>query len=259
MSRPERQDCPARESPAEPASESNRSSYQRRLTFPKAVVHKWADSVVALRGKLFQPTGNREETDLPPVADNRKLSDLHLAWAVVENGEDSLWLPSLHRFAAKQVATFKSDTILDIRLALDRKKVAIGHPYSLAARSWWSPSALPWMPPARTCMLPGASHIKNALKAGATPEEIMEVLKLCVAQRVQACNLSLPILANELQSGKGKSAGVTRCPNVEVKSPERFPSETALGHDHRQPPAGSDTTPWKPPIEGANFAVLSRS
>jgi len=32
-------------------------------------------------------------------------------------------------------------------------------------------------------------HIKNALKAGATLEEIMEVLKLCVVQGVQACNL----------------------------------------------------------------------
>ena len=41
-------------------------------------------------------------------------------------------------------------------------------------------------------------HIKNALKAGATREEIMEVLKLCVVQGVQACNLGLPILAEEL-------------------------------------------------------------
>ena len=41
-------------------------------------------------------------------------------------------------------------------------------------------------------------HIRNALKAGATMEEIMEVLKLCVAQGVQACNLGVPILAAEL-------------------------------------------------------------
>jgi len=41
-------------------------------------------------------------------------------------------------------------------------------------------------------------HIRNALKAGATVEEIMEVLKLCVAQGVQACNLGVPILAEEL-------------------------------------------------------------
>jgi alkylhydroperoxidase/carboxymuconolactone decarboxylase family protein YurZ len=40
-------------------------------------------------------------------------------------------------------------------------------------------------------------HIRNALKAGATVDEIMEVLKLCVVQGVQACNLGVPILAEE--------------------------------------------------------------
>jgi alkylhydroperoxidase/carboxymuconolactone decarboxylase family protein YurZ len=41
-------------------------------------------------------------------------------------------------------------------------------------------------------------HIKAALKLGATMEEIMEVLKLCVIQVVQACNLGVPILAEEI-------------------------------------------------------------
>jgi len=41
-------------------------------------------------------------------------------------------------------------------------------------------------------------HIHNALQAGATVEEIMEVLKICVAHGVQACNLGVPILAEEL-------------------------------------------------------------
>lgn len=41
-------------------------------------------------------------------------------------------------------------------------------------------------------------HIKGALKLGATMEEIMEVLKLCVVQGLQACNLSVPILAEEI-------------------------------------------------------------
>lgn len=41
-------------------------------------------------------------------------------------------------------------------------------------------------------------HIKGALAAGATVGEIMEVLKLCVVQGVQACNLGVPILAEEL-------------------------------------------------------------
>jgi alkylhydroperoxidase/carboxymuconolactone decarboxylase family protein YurZ len=41
-------------------------------------------------------------------------------------------------------------------------------------------------------------HIQAALKVGATIEEVMEVLKLCVVQGVQACNLGVPILAEEL-------------------------------------------------------------
>ena len=47
-------------------------------------------------------------------------------------------------------------------------------------------------------------HIHNALQAGATMEEIMEVLKLCVVQGVQACNLGVPILAEELAHHAGK-------------------------------------------------------
>jgi len=41
-------------------------------------------------------------------------------------------------------------------------------------------------------------HIRAALRLGATLEEIMEVLKLCVVHGVQACNLGVPILAEEL-------------------------------------------------------------
>ena len=48
-------------------------------------------------------------------------------------------------------------------------------------------------------------HIQNALKAGATMEEIMEVLKLCVVQGAQACNLGVPILAEELDPAARQS------------------------------------------------------
>ena len=41
-------------------------------------------------------------------------------------------------------------------------------------------------------------HIQNALKAGASIEEIFEVLKICVSQGVQALNLGVPILDAEL-------------------------------------------------------------
>jgi len=42
-------------------------------------------------------------------------------------------------------------------------------------------------------------HIKNEFKAGATVEEIMEVLKLGVVQGVQVCNLAVTLLAEELE------------------------------------------------------------
>jgi len=49
----------------------------------------------------------------------------------------------------------------------------------------------------RTCT---RRHIRAALKLGATVEEVMEVLKLCVVQGVQACNLGVPILAEEVDA-----------------------------------------------------------
>ncbi len=50
-------------------------------------------------------------------------------------------------------------------------------------------------------------HIKGARKAGATMIEIMEVLKLCVVQGVQACNLSVPILAENWSGLNVKAKG----------------------------------------------------
>jgi alkylhydroperoxidase/carboxymuconolactone decarboxylase family protein YurZ len=47
-------------------------------------------------------------------------------------------------------------------------------------------------------------HIKAALKLGATIEEIMEVLKLCVAMGAQACAKGVPILAEELERDSAK-------------------------------------------------------
>ena len=42
-------------------------------------------------------------------------------------------------------------------------------------------------------------HIKGALALGASMEEIMEVLKLCVAAGAEACQMAVPILAEELE------------------------------------------------------------
>jgi alkylhydroperoxidase/carboxymuconolactone decarboxylase family protein YurZ len=48
-------------------------------------------------------------------------------------------------------------------------------------------------------------HIRGALAAGANSAEIMEVLKLCVSQGVQALNLGVPILAAELSRAGSKA------------------------------------------------------
>jgi len=42
-------------------------------------------------------------------------------------------------------------------------------------------------------------HIQFALKLGATPEEIMTVLQICVSMGVQSCVKGVPILAEELE------------------------------------------------------------
>jgi alkylhydroperoxidase/carboxymuconolactone decarboxylase family protein YurZ len=47
-------------------------------------------------------------------------------------------------------------------------------------------------------------HIQGALKAGATPEEIMTVLQICVSLGVEACAKGVPILAEELEQDSGK-------------------------------------------------------
>ena len=41
-------------------------------------------------------------------------------------------------------------------------------------------------------------YVRSALQAGATPAEVMAVLKLCVAHGVQARNPAIPLLAQEL-------------------------------------------------------------
>ena len=41
-------------------------------------------------------------------------------------------------------------------------------------------------------------HIQNALKAGATREEILETIQLTTVMGIHACNLAIPILMEEV-------------------------------------------------------------
>lgn len=47
-------------------------------------------------------------------------------------------------------------------------------------------------------------HMQNALKAGATKEEILEVIQLTTVMGIHACNLAVPILAEEIAKGEGR-------------------------------------------------------
>jgi len=48
-------------------------------------------------------------------------------------------------------------------------------------------------------------HMQNALKAGATPEEILEVIQLTTVMGIHSCNLAVPILCEELANMKKDS------------------------------------------------------
>jgi alkylhydroperoxidase/carboxymuconolactone decarboxylase family protein YurZ len=40
-------------------------------------------------------------------------------------------------------------------------------------------------------------HMRNALKQGATPEEVLEVIQLTTVMGIHSCNLAIPILMEE--------------------------------------------------------------
>ena len=48
-------------------------------------------------------------------------------------------------------------------------------------------------------------HIRAALGLGATRDEIMEVLKLCVVQGIHSCNLGVPILVEEHEAAANRT------------------------------------------------------
>ena len=46
-------------------------------------------------------------------------------------------------------------------------------------------------------------HIQNALKAGATKEEILETIQLTTVMGIHSCNLAVPILLEEVEKAEG--------------------------------------------------------
>lgn len=45
-------------------------------------------------------------------------------------------------------------------------------------------------------------HIQNALRAGATKEEILEAIQLTTVMGIHSCNLAIPILLEELEKAR---------------------------------------------------------
>jgi len=45
-------------------------------------------------------------------------------------------------------------------------------------------------------------HMRNALKQGATMQEIMEVIQLTTVMGIHSCNLAIPILLEEVEAAK---------------------------------------------------------
>ncbi|MGD9868525.1 MAG: carboxymuconolactone decarboxylase family protein, partial [Hyphomicrobiales bacterium] len=46
-------------------------------------------------------------------------------------------------------------------------------------------------------------HMQNALKHGATPEEILETIQLTTVMGIHSCNIAIPILMEEVAKQKG--------------------------------------------------------
>lgn len=48
-------------------------------------------------------------------------------------------------------------------------------------------------------------HMQNALKAGATKEEILETIQLTTVMGIHSCNLAIPILLEEIEKAEDQS------------------------------------------------------
>jgi alkylhydroperoxidase/carboxymuconolactone decarboxylase family protein YurZ len=79
--------------------------------------------------------------------------------------------------------------------------------------------------------LPGVrQHVQAALTAGATPQEIMEVLELCATLGIHAMNIGVPILAEVLKE-KGLRAGPAPLSEYQEKVKAQFVEARGYWHE----------------------------
>jgi alkylhydroperoxidase/carboxymuconolactone decarboxylase family protein YurZ len=79
--------------------------------------------------------------------------------------------------------------------------------------------------------LPGArQHIRAALKVGATPAEIMEVLELCATLGIHAMNIGVPILV-EVLTERGIRTGPAALTEYQEQAKARFTATRGYWHE----------------------------
>ena len=120
--------------------------------------------------------GGGAKPETPACDEMRKMGQWNTAWDPFFD-LSPLWTEDLFAFAVPGIyksGIFTPKFIELISIAFD---ASITHMYAPGTRR----------------------HIKGALKAGATPEEIMTVLQICVSMGIQACAKGVPILAEELE------------------------------------------------------------
>jgi len=69
-------------------------------------------------------------------------------------------------------------------------------------------------------------HMQNALRLGATPEEVLETIQLTTVMGIHSCNLAIPILVEEMERinpgvASGGSAGGPKSPRARAAGQPR--------------------------------------
>jgi alkylhydroperoxidase/carboxymuconolactone decarboxylase family protein YurZ len=118
--------------------------------------------------------GAKPET--PACDEMRKMGLWNTAWDPFYD-LSPLWTEDLFAFAVSEIYKSGIFTARFIELISIAFEASITHMYAPGTRR----------------------HIQGALKAGATPEDIMTVLQICVSMGVHACSKGVPILAAALE------------------------------------------------------------
>jgi alkylhydroperoxidase/carboxymuconolactone decarboxylase family protein YurZ len=81
---------------------------------------------------------------------------------------------------------------------------------------------------------PGARrHMRNALRHGATAEELLEVIQLTTVMGIHSVNMAIPMLMEELEKASGSAGGVM-APEAPATRRARVPKTTVAASVRRR-------------------------